>query len=306
MKTVSVILQVIFLVLAAPLISGLIRKIKNNIRMRKGMPVLQPYYNLSKLFSKDEVISKHTSWIFRVTPYVVLSSSLAAAFLVPLFTSASVMNYMGDLILLVFIFALGRFFTALSGLEAGSSFGGMGSSREMFISSFAEPVAILSIFVIALNCQSTNAGIISGSSVFKFSNIIASISFFLVIITETSRIPVDNQETHLELTMVHEAMVLEYSGRSLAIIELGSLIKQAILFTLLANVFLPFGMSDTFGLQQIITGFGIYLVKITGICVVTAVIEVSVAKMRLFRVVDFLTFALFLSISAVIALSIGA
>lgn len=305
MKIIIVLLQVIFLILASPLISGFIKKIKNNIRMRKGAPVLQPYYNLSKLFSKDEVISEHASWIFRIAPYIVFASSVAAAFLVPVVTSQSNFNYMGDLILLVFIFALGRFFISLAGLETGSSFGGMGSSREMFISSLAEPVAVLSVFVIALNAGSTSLSAVSSLHLFRFSTFAAALSFFLVIITETSRIPVDNQETHLELTMIHEAMVLEYSGRSLAVIELASYIKQIVLFTLLANAFLPAGLPDTFELFQVISGFGIYIAKIIIISVIVGIIEISVAKMRLFRAVDFLSFALFLSIIAIVAVSMG-
>ncbi len=297
--------QTLLLVLFAPLVSGIIKKIKNNLRMRIGAGVLQPYYNLAKLFAKEEVVSHNASWIFRVTPFIVIASSISALLLVPAFISRISLNSMGDLLLIVFVLALGRFFLALAGLDTGSSFGGMGSSREMFISSLIEPVAVMSIFVVSLNAHSTNPQIISSMPVTAFSSIIAATALFFVIIAETSRIPVDNQETHLELTMVHEAMVLEYSGRSLALIELASYIKQIVFFSLIASVIFPWGISSGTAIDSLFISLGAYFLKITILCVFISVIEVSVSKMRLFRVVDFASIAFVLSVLGVIISSMG-
>jgi formate hydrogenlyase subunit 4 len=265
-------------------------RIKNNIRMRKGQSVFQPYYNLAKLFSKEEVISETASWIFRFAPFVVIASSLAAAILIPALIFASPAEHMGDLIALIFILALGRFFLALSALDTGSSFGGMGSSREMFISSLAEPAFLLAIFAISLQFAPTNISASNGAHVVTVSSAVAAMALFLVAIAETSRVPVDNQETHLELTMVHEAMVLEYSGPSLAMIEMASYIKQIVFFSLIAQIIFP-------GLW--------YLAGIVIVAVAVALVEVSVAKMRLFRVADFLVFAFVLGIVATVCAILG-
>jgi formate hydrogenlyase subunit 4 len=293
MKILIIIAQALTLMAISPLLSGLISKMKNNMRMRKGQSIFQPYYNLAKLLRKEEVISKNTSWIFRAAPYIVLASSITAALLIPVFAPGYYLNGMGDILLIIFIFALGRFFMALAGMDAGSAFGGMGSSREMFISSLIEPVMLLSIFVVSLNAGSTSIAALSGMHTIRLSVVIAAIAFFAAMIAETSRIPVDNQETHLELTMIHEAMTLEYSGRSLALIEFASYIKQAVFFSLLANVIMPW------------QGMSMFIVKITVICVSISLIEVSVAKMRLFRVVDLASFSFVLALVALIISSLG-
>ena len=293
MDTILMIIQVALLIVISPLIGGFIKRVKNNMRMRKGPGVFQPYYNLAKLFQKEEVVSKNISWIFRITPFIVLASSVMAALLVPIFTSSLYLNHMGDVILIIFVFALGRFFLALAGLDAGSAFGGMGSSREMFISSLIEPVLLLSVFAVSLNAGSTSISALSGAHAIRLSAILAAIAFFAVMIAETSRIPVDNQETHLELTMIHEAMVLEYSGPSLALIELASYIKQAVFFSLLANVILP---------RQ---GIVVFIAEIAAISLIISGLEVSIAKMRLFRVVDLASFSFVLAVVAVIISILG-
>jgi len=295
MKILFLFIQILLLIAIAPFLSGLIKKIKNTLRMRKGASVFQPYYNLQKLFGKEEVISENTSWIFRITPFIVMGCVVLTIPLLPLFGLAVSLNYMGDFLLIIFILALGRFFLALAGLDAASAFGGMGSSREMFISALVEPVALLAVFAVSLNAGSTSLQAISNFHVMKLSSFIAVISLFIVTIVETSRLPIDNQETHLELTMIHEAMVLEYSGRSLALLEWASYIKQVIFFTILSIITMPFGSANIF----------IYFIKIAAMCLIIAVIEILTAKMRLFRVVDFLSFSLFLSVTALIISSIG-
>ena len=301
MKIAVLFLQTIFAVICSPLVSGFIKKIKNSLRMRIGAPVLQPYYNLKKYMKKEEVISEHTTFIFRIAPYIVLSSLITALFLVPVFHSPVSAYWMGDALALFFILALARFFLALAALDAGSAFGGMGSSREMFISSLVEPVAITALSVVALRAGSFNIQEIQAYSSMSVSNIIASAALFMVIIAETSRIPVDNQETHLELTMVHEAMLLEYSGRSLALLELAAHIKQFILFSLLACILWPLSIGIGDGCTRVVFAAGFFMFKVMACAVLTGIVEIALAKMRLFRVIDFMGFGFLLSLLALIA-----
>jgi formate hydrogenlyase subunit 4 len=306
MNLVIVVLQVLLITALSPFFSGLIKKIKNDLRMRQGASIFQPYYNLSKLFSKAEVVSENASWIFKITPYVVLTSAVAASCIVPLFgKSAFTLQYMGDFLAILFIFALGRFFMGLAGLDTASAFTGMGSSREMCISSLVEPVALVSLFTVALSNGSTNIGVSGGSGIIHFSSFCAGLALCMAALAETSRIPVDNQETHLELTMIHEAMVLEYSGRSLALLELASHIKQSVFFLLIAHIVFPRGITSPYNVPDILSGLFVYLCVITVLSIGVAVVEVSMAKMRLFRVVDYLGFTFVFSAMALIAQAIG-
>ncbi|MHB9154524.1 MAG: respiratory chain complex I subunit 1 family protein [Endomicrobiales bacterium] len=305
MKPVIVLVQAGLALLIAPLISGLIRKLKNNLRMRSGAPVLQPYFNLSKLFSKQEVVSENASWIFRATPAVVLASSLCALLLVPSLIPGITFDRMGDFISILFILALGRFFLALAGLDAGSAFGGMGSSREMFISSLVEPVALVAVFAVSLSRGSTSLGVISSFPGVPVSALIAGAALFAVTLAETSRLPVDNQETHLELTMTHEAMALEYSGPSLAFIEIASHVKQVIFFSLIAAIILPQGAPCGNGAASLLCYAALYGAKLLAIAGAVGFLEVAIAKMRLFRVPDFLAFAFVLSGIALVAAAMG-
>ena len=289
-----IVLQVILLVVPAPFISGLITRIKNNLRMRQGQSVFQPYYNLAKLFSKEEVVSETASWIFRVTPFIVFASTLTAGMLVPVFVVAKPVPCLGDFLVLVFVFSLGRFFLSLAALDTASAFGGMGASREMFISSLVEPALCMVIFALSLQFKSTDLYVLRGAQTIPLSSFVAAVALFLVAIAETSRIPVDNQETHLELTMVHEAMVLEYSGRSLALIELASSVKQMIFFYLIAQIVFPVVKAG----DMRIFFLGMVYNRIVVIACIIAVVEISLAKMRLFRVADFLGFAFVLGIIA--------
>jgi formate hydrogenlyase subunit 4 len=289
----NAIIQILGLVILSPLASGLIRCVKNTARRRRGQPLLQPYFNLAKLFKKEEVVSGTASWIFTVTPYIVLAATLTAAGIIPLFKQS---DFAADLFALIFIFALGRFFLSLAGLDTASSFGGMGSSREMFISALCEPALFLSVFVFCLNSGSTAfiGAAAPAAAGIKASVLICGFAFFLILLAETGRIPVDNQETHLELTMIHEAMVLEYSGRSLALLELAGHIKQMVLFALMALVIPPYADS-----------LAILGLKIIAISVTVALVEVSIAKMRLFRAVDYITFAFIAGLSGLAAFLIG-
>ena len=305
MKIISILLQLVFFITLAPFLSGLITKLKNNFRMRKGPSVFLPYYNLIKLFSKGQVISETASWIFKVTPFIVIVSTLTVALLVPVFILSVPLYQMGDFLAIVFIFALGRFFLALAALDTGSSFGGMGSSREMFISSLVEPALCLVIFSIFIQFGSTNVSVFSGLHAVSVSSIVAATALFLVAIAETSRIPVDNQETHLELTMVHEAMILEYSGKPLALLEMSAQIKQMIWFFLIAQLVFPIADLNSINSAGLFSWFLWYLARIFIIVIAVALIEVLVAKMRLFRVADFLGFVYVLGIIATVCAILG-
>lgn len=300
MRGLLAVAQALAVVAAAPLLAGFIRKVKNALRMRRGAPLLQPYRDLRRLMGKEEVIPRWSSWIFRAAPWIVLSSAVAASAVVPVLGPFSGLPRAGDLLLILFILALGRFFLALAGLDAGSAFGGMGSSREMFISSLVEPVAVLAILAVSLPARSTAPGAVAAVAALRLSSVAAALSFFAVTLAETSRIPVDNQETHLELTMVHEAMLLEYSGRSLALMELAAQVKQLLFLLLLANVMLPWGAAAFPAAAPAVAA-----AKAAALGCAVAFVEVSVAKMRLFRVVDFVSFALVTAFLAVVMAAAG-
>jgi formate hydrogenlyase subunit 4 len=289
------------LIALAPFFSGFIKKVKNNIRMRKGAAVLQPYYNLIKLFGKDEVVSENSSWIFVSAPYVVIAVMTAAIFYFPLPGIENNTPGPGNMLLIFFLFTLARFFTGIAGLDTASAFGGMGSSRDVFIASLAEPAVILIVFVISLNAPFITA---AAAGTFKPSILITAISLFLVCLAETARIPVDNQETHLELTMIHEAMLLEYSGKSMALMELAAYLKQAFFFLLLAYILPPYNPVSGPVCQKLFLPLE-YLFKILGICILIAVTEISFAKMRLFKAADFLGLAFVAALAALIFAALG-
>ncbi|OFW32947.1 MAG: formate hydrogenlyase [Candidatus Aquicultor primus] len=280
--------HVVLVLLVSPLMVNLIKKIKAHFQCRRGPGLLQGYYDLWKLLKKDAVISEHASWIFRATPYVVFSATLLAAAIIPAFTVLPPIGRVGDVIAVIYLLGLARFFTALAGLDTASSFGGMGSSREMMISSLAEPVIITALFVLAITAGSTNLSEIISSSLtsgyMQPSYLLILLALLIVVIAETGRVPVDNPATHLELTMVHEAMVLEYTGRDLALIEWASSIKLMLLLTLIANVFLPWGIAREITWVFMLSGIAAIVIKVTVLASIIAVVESSTAKLRLFRV----------------------
>jgi formate hydrogenlyase subunit 4 len=297
--------QVLVLLALAPLLTGVIRKTKARTQKRIGASILQPYYDLLKLVRKDEVISDQTSWIFRACPWVNFAAMATAAFFIPVFLVYTPFGLVGDLLLVVGLFALGRFFTMLAGLDVASSFGGLGSSREMMISALLEPALFLSIFVVAITYGGTNLSTLieasSNSSFLSHPQIIfAAIGLFIIILGETGRLPFDNPATHLELTMVHETMVLEYSGKSLALMEWSQSIKQIILFTLMVNIFVPWGISSSILLSSLVVGFLMFIGKISLFGIFVAFLESSVAKWRLFRIPDLIAIAISTSMIGIV------
>lgn len=296
------ILQMVLILGAAPAVSWFIKKMKAISQNRVGPRFLQVYFDLIKLFRKGMVISDTASWIFHAAPYVFFAGTIAAALMVPVIWKGALFGFMGDAILFVYLIALGRFFLVLAALDTGTAFGGMGSSREMFLSSLAEPALLLSFFSLAFHTKTLSlAGMMSGLAMDPPHRVIffTSLAFGAVLIltiAESGRIPVDNPATHLELTMVHEAMILEYSGKYLALMEWGHQIKQLLFLTLLANLFFPWGMTGTFSVTPVFFSLALYVGKIAAGALVIGWIEIHFAKLRLFRAPDFLAIAFVLAL----------
>jgi len=299
--------QVLVVGAAAPLLVGVLRTLKARLVGRRGPSPWQPYADLRKLLVKEAVVSTTTSWIFRVTPYVLAATMLVASLIVPVLLARPPLAFAGDIILLMYLFLLGTFFLALAGLDAGSAFGGMGSSREVAIAALAEPTIIVAVFALAMRAGTIDLGRV----VERFArepllaanpaHLLAFAAFFIVMLAETGRLPVDNPATHLELTMIHEAMVLEYSGRYLALVEWASAMKLFLFMTLLANLFFPWGAGGLTGPGAVLLGLVVLAGKLVVLVVVLAVLETTVAKLRLFRVPELLSGSFALAILSVMA-----
>lgn len=304
---IVILVQAGILVFCAPLVKGMIKKIKARLQNRVGPPLLQGYYDLAKLFQKESVVSTNASFIFHMTPLVVFGVSVMLALLIPTLFSFSPLASFGDIIFIVCLLGLSVFFIVLAGLDTGSTFGGMGSAREMMVYSLSEPAMMLVIFTLAIvNGTTQLAGIVTHALgnpevIFQVSNMFAFFAFFVVALAENARIPVDNPATHLELTMVHEAMILEYSGRQFAFIEWASAIKLTVFLALLVTIFFPFGIATSYSLPAFIISLILFLLKIMLTVIIIAGIESSVAKLRLFRLPDFLGIAVVLSVIALIS-----
>ncbi len=294
-------LQVILFVAAAPLLAGWIKKLKCWSQNRMAPSILQPYRDLFKLLRKETVVAENASWIFHTAPYVIFAVAVLAAAIVPLVAVAVPSARMADIIVLVGFFALARFFQALAGLDIGTAFGGMGSSREMTVASLAEPAMLMAVFTLAVSMSTTNLAaaietLLHEPVTIRPSFVFAGLALALVAVAETGRIPVDNPATHLELTMIHEAMILEYSGHHLALIEWAAQIRMMIYAALLANIFFPWGLAET--LTPAALGWGVVAVtaKLVALTVVLVLAEAVLAKMRLFRAPHFLGFAYLLGL----------
>jgi formate hydrogenlyase subunit 4 len=284
-----------FLVLAvAPLMLGVTRRAKARLLRRLGPPIWQPYLDIWKLLNKEVVLAHNASWIFRGAPYLIFAVIWVAAALVPTYATNLMFSWSADLIAIVALLATARFALALAGMDVGTAFGGMGASREMLIASLAEPAMLLVVFTVALLVGTTQLSTIATHLIhepvgLRVSLALALFSFIVLAIAENARIPIDNPATHLELTMVHEAMVLEYSGRHLALIEAASALKLVLYFSLLSCLFVPFGMATTEkGITALALGIASYLAKLTVLSVLLPIGETAVAKMRVFRYPVFL------------------
>ena len=303
--------QMLLVLLLAPLLTGFVRKLKALLLRRRGPSLIQPYRDLLRLLKKEVVLAGSASSVFRSAPYVIFAAVWVAAALVPTFATGLMFSWSADLIAIVALLGTARFMLALAGLDVGTSFGGIGSSREMMIASLAEPAMIMSVFTLSLVAQTTQLSDIARFMLehnvgLRVSLAMALVALLMVAIAENARVPIDNPATHLELTMVHEAMVLEYSGRHLAMIELGSALKLLLYVSLIGCVFLPWGIAradDAPGAYLL--GVLLYLGKLALGGTLLAVFETSIAKMRVFRVPEFLGAALMLALLAALLLFVS-
>jgi len=303
--------QMIVVLALAPLLAGYVRTLKARLLGRRGPPLLQPYRDLLRLLRKEVVLAHGASWVFRVAPYLVFATTWVAAALVPTFATGLLFSYAADVIAIVALLGSARFMLALAGLDVGTSFGGIGSSREMMIASLAEPAMLMVVFTLSLLAGSTQlssiAAFMQGPDVgLRVSLALALVALVMVAIAENARIPVDNPATHLELTMVHEAMILEYSGRHLALIEAASFVKLLLYVSVIACAFAPWGIAVAGqGFAAYLLGLAVYAAKLASGGFLLAVFETAIAKMRVFRVPDFLGAALMLGLLATLLLFVS-
>ncbi|OZB37697.1 MAG: formate hydrogenlyase [Halothiobacillus sp. 14-56-357] len=311
---VFTLIQALLYLALAPLLAGWIQKVKARLQNRRGASIWQPYRNLYKLFAKEARMAHTASPVFRAAPYIVFAAIWLAASAIPLLTTDLPTAAMADVIVIAGLLGLSRFFLALAGMDVGTAFGGMGASREVFISALAEPAMLMAVFTLAMTAHTTNLATAVGDLLvsapfLRPSFLFALIAVVLVVIAETGRIPVDNPSTHLELTMIHEALILEYSGRQLALLEWAAQLKLLLFATLLVNVFLPWGTAQSIHPNAIGIAFVLFVVKIALLGVALAVSETLLAKMRIFRIPVFLNMALlmaFLGLMSHVILEVGA
>jgi formate hydrogenlyase subunit 4 len=303
----AVVLQLVFVVGAAPLLAGLIRRVRARLEGRVGPPVVQPWRDLRKLWRKERIAPEHTSWVFTTTPLVLVASSVVIAMIVPLVTVASPLDRVGDLFAVVSLLLLGTVFLALAGLDPGTAFGGMGASREMTVAALAEPTLLLAVTALAARAGSTNlAAVVTAaldrpSVVLSAQSVLALVALGIVTLAECARLPVDNPSTHLELTMIHEAMVLEYAGPDLALVELAASMRLLLFGALLANLFAPWGIASGTGVVEMLAGAVALGAKLVLLGALLGVFEVFVAKLRLFRVPELLAVSFVVALVAVTA-----
>lgn len=306
MSILLLIIQIILVPALAPLGVGFIRNIKAKFQNRQGASVIQPYRDVWKLMHKDEVLSPDASWIFRIAPLTVFVSTVVVSAFIPVLVSTITNQpFNSDILLVIYTLSIGTFFLALAGLDTGSAFGGFGASREMTIAALAEGGLLFSLVTMALTSGTANPITIAGMSIGTqavLPMILAGVGFFIVLLAENSRFPFDNPATHLELTMIHEAMILEYSGKRLALMEWAAANKLLIFSTLGVNIFFPWGIAHQMTVSALLIGFLALAVKLVIVYAAIAVLESSMAKYRFFRLPDLLMVAFILNAVAIVLL----
>ncbi len=305
-------LEMAIALLAAPLLTGFVRKVKARLQRRAGPPLLQVYRDLARLVAKEAVVPEASSWLFRASPYAIFAATWVAAALVPEFATNLQFSWSGDLIVIVALLGSARFFQMLAALDSGTAFGGIGASREAMLASLAEPAMLMIVFTVALVAGTSQLSAIatfmhSGAEGLRLSLALGLVALVMVGLTETGRFPVDNPATHLELTMVHEAMVLEYSGRHLALIELAGAMRLLLYMSLIACIFAPFGIAPPgAGPAALALGLASYAGKLGFGAVALAGFETTIAKMRVFRIPNFVGAALMLGLLGTLLLFMSA
>jgi formate hydrogenlyase subunit 4 len=299
-------LQLVLLVSLAPAFAGWVKVLKCRVQGRTAPGILQPYRDIRRLFGKDIVMAENASWLFRFTPYLVFGVTVMIGGIVPLISVDLPLAATADVIALVMLFGIVRFFTALAGMDVGTAFGGMGASREMTIGSLAEPAMLMAVFTVSLASSSTSltqmVTVMTRSEfVIRPSLAFALAAFIMIALAETGRIPVDNPATHLELTMIHEAMILEYSGRHLALIEWAGMMKLMLFFALGIAAFTPWGIAPSGDIAQLTLALCLLAAKLMLGAIIMVLIETGLAKMRIFRLPEYLGSAFLLATLGMIA-----
>ena len=305
---VAAALQVAGVLAAAPLVVGGMRQVRARLEGRAGGGAGQPWRDLRKLFRKQRITPEGTTVVFALAPAVVAGSTLLIAAIVPLITTGSPLDSSADLFAVVGLLFVGTVALTLAGVDTGTAFGGMGASREITIAALVEPTILLAVFALSIPGRSANlAAIVSATAhdpgrVLSPASVLAFVALVIVILAETGRLPVDNPSTHLELTMVHEAMVLEYAGPQLALVEWASGMRLTVLLALLANLFVPWGVAGAHpGVLAVLLGAAVIAVKVAVLAGLLAAAEVFIAKLRLFRVPELLAGSFLLALLAVTA-----
>jgi formate hydrogenlyase subunit 4 len=295
------------MVILSPLLVGLMRQVRSRLEGRVGAGVLQPWRDLRKLFAKEPLRAEGTSWVMTVGPVVLVASSALVCLLVPLVGTVAFPLIPDDLFVMVSVLLLGTVALALVGLDSGSAFGGMGSSRHMTIAALVEPTVLVSVYALSIPVGSSALSaivqrrLVDPASVASPVSLLALVALFVAVVAETGRMPVDNPSTHLELTMIHEAMVLESSGRDLAWLELGSWMRLGALLGLVAGLLAPWGIAITVTPLSLLVGVVALVVKLAILGSALAAGEVFLAKLRLFRVPELLAGSFVLAFLAVTA-----
>jgi formate hydrogenlyase subunit 4 len=296
---------------AAPLLTGWVRCVKAHLQRRRGPPLLQPYRDVRRLLGKEAVVADNASWLFRAAPYLIFAFTWVAASLVPTFATDLQFSWIGDMITIIALLGAARFLLALAGMDIGTSFGGIGASREMLIASLAEPAMLMVVVALAVIARSTQLSTIAAFMLspelgLRVSLLMALVAFLIVALAENARIPVDNPATHLELTMVHEAMVLEYSGRHLAMIELAGALRLLLTLSMVGCIFFPVGMvHGAHDPRLYVIGLVSYGAKLAVGGAVLGIFESAIAKMRVFRVPNLLGAALMLGLLGTLLLYVS-
>lgn len=299
--------QVLLVTVGAPVLAGLVGRVRARLEGRAGPSVLQPWRDLRKLLAKERIAPEHSSWIFPLAPVVLVATTVLVTAIVPVVTTATPLADAGDLFAVVYLLLLGAVMLALAGLDPGTAFGGMGSSREVTIAALAEPTVLLAIFALAARAGSTSVSAIVGATladprvVLAPSGLLALAAFGVVVLAENGRLPIDNPTTHLELTMVHEAMILEYAGPDLALVEFAAHLRLTVFLVLLANLFLPWGIATGVHPGAMLVGTAVIALKVGLLGVALAFFETATAKLRLFRVPELLAGSFLLALLAVTA-----
>ncbi len=302
-------LQVLVVVGFAPLVAGVLARLKEIVQSKRGPSIFQPYRDLWKLFHKDEIVSSDSSWIFRATPYVVFVTPVFVTLLIPVLTSYPLfLAFMADMVGAGFVLALGGFFAALAAIDTANPYGAMGASRTRMVGFLAEPVFVIVFFTVSFVAGSTIPYIVqkqwmlSPAHFFEPSHVLLIAAFLMLILAEAGRIPVDSPSGHFELAMIEESKALEYSGRGAALMKWGGHMKLFVLMCVFLNVLVaPWGLAAGQGLPDVLLAVPLVLLKIFGFVLVLVVIESSLAKLRLFRISEFLGAAFITSVAAMIA-----